>query len=218
MSGATSAAAESWVSRCRPGRSTRLRLFCFPYAGAGASIFRTWTEGLPADVEVCPIQLPGRGSRLMERPYSRLSPLVEALAEALVTYLDKPFAFFGHSLGTLVAFELARRLRKLYGVEAVRLLVSAGGAPQLLHRGSPVHALPREELLAELRRLNGTPVELLDHAELMEIMLPLLRADFAVYETYQYSAEPALDCPITAFGGLDDHRVTEHDLESWRSQ
>ncbi len=214
----TAAAVDSWILCRKPGLKTRLRLFCFPYAGAGALIFRTWSDGLPADVEVCPVQLPGRGTRLMERPFTHFSPLIEALAQALVPLLDKPFAFFGHSLGALVSFELVRRIRRQYGVHPVHLFVSAGRAPQIPHRGRPIHTLPDREFLMELRRLNGTPSELLGHEELMEIMLPVLRADFAVYETYRYSTEPPLNCPISAFGGLQDHEVSESDLEAWRAQ
>ena len=219
MSRSTTAAAfDSWISFRRPGPEARLRLFCFPYAGAGALIFRTWSDGLPADVEVRPVQLPGRGTRLMERPFTQLSLLIEALAQALVPFLDKPFAFFGHSLGALVSFELARRIRRQYGLYPVRLFVSAGRAPQIAQRGRPIHTLPEKEFLAELRQLNGTPSELLDHEELMEIMLPILRADFAVYETYVYSTEPPLKCPISAFGGLQDHSLSNSDLEAWRDQ
>jgi len=214
----TAAAFEPWISCRQLGPKTRLRLFCFPYAGAGALIFRTWSDGLPADVEVCPVQLPGRGTRLMERPFTQLSPLIEALAQALVPFLDKPFAFFGHSLGALVSFELARRVRRQYGVHPLRLFVSAGRAPQIPHRGPRIHTLPDKEFLMELRRLNGTPSELLGHEELMEIMLTVLRADFALYETYLYSTEPPLNCPITAFGGLQDHRVSDSDLEAWSAQ
>jgi medium-chain acyl-[acyl-carrier-protein] hydrolase len=154
----------------------------------------------------------------MERPFTQLSPLIEALAQALVPFLDKPFAFFGHSLGALVSFELARRVRRQYGVHPLRLFVSAGRAPQIPHRGPRIHTLPDKEFLMELRRLNGTPSELLGHEELMEIMLPVLRADFALYETYLYSTEPPLNCPITAFGGLQDHRVSDSDLEAWSAQ
>jgi surfactin synthase thioesterase subunit len=118
----------------------------------------------------------------------------------------------------LVSFELARRVRRQYGAHPVHLFVSAGRAPQVPHRGPPIHTLPEKEFLAELRRLNGTPSELLDHQELMEIMLPLLRADFAVYETYVYSSEPPLNCPISAFGGLQDDRVNDGELEAWRAQ
>jgi medium-chain acyl-[acyl-carrier-protein] hydrolase len=219
MTQSTSAAAfDSWISFRKPNPEARLCLFCFPYAGAGALTFRNWQDWLPTDVEVCPIQLPGRGTRMAERPFTQLPPLVEALATALRPLADKSFAFFGHSLGALVSFELARRIRGQYGVRPVRLLVSAGRAPQVLHRGPPIHGLPKNEFLAELRRLNGTPSELLDHEELMEILLPLLRAEFAIYETYVYSTEPPLNCPIAVFGGLEDRRVNNSELEAWRAQ
>jgi medium-chain acyl-[acyl-carrier-protein] hydrolase len=209
---------EFWTSFRKTGSAPRLRLFCFPYAGASAWIYRSWKTGLPADIEVCPVQLPGRGARSTELPFTRLSPLVEALAPALAPLLDKPFAFFGHSLGALVSFELARRIRRDYGVNPERLFVSASRAPQIPHRHSPIHTLPRDEFLAEVRRLNGTPAELLAHQEFMEIMLPLLRADFAIHETYEYSTEPPLDCPISAFGGLQDRRVSNNDLYEWHAQ
>lgn len=195
-----------------------MRLFCFPYAGGTPSVFRNWSDGLPTDVEVCPVQLPGRGTRLMEPPFSQLPPLIEALAEALLPLLDKPFALFGHSLGSLLSFELARRLRTNYGLRPVRLFVSAGLAPQIPHRGLPIHNLPEREFSAELRRLNGTPGELLNHKELMDIVLPSLRADFALYESYRYSSAPPLNCPISTYGGLSDRKVRHSDLERWRDQ
>ncbi len=209
---------DSWTSVRRTGPEPRLRLFCFPYAGASALIYRTWPEGLPSDVEVCPVQLPGRGARSTEPPFTRLSPLVEALAQALAPVLDVPFAFFGHSFGALVSFELARKLRRDCGVNPVHLFISASRAPQISRRGSPVHSLPDGEFLAEMRRLDGTPAELLENKEFMQIMLPLLRADFSVYETYKYLNEPVLDCPISAFGGLQDRRVSSVDLEAWHAQ
>jgi medium-chain acyl-[acyl-carrier-protein] hydrolase len=214
----TAAAFDSWSACRKPRPQARFRLFCFPYAGGGALIFRTWSDGLSADVEVCPIQLPGRGTRLMEPLFTQLSPLIQALAQALLPLLDKPFAFFGHSLGALVSFELARQLRRQYGVQPVRLFVSAGRAPQLPHRGLPVHTLPEGDFLAELRRLNGTPRAVLEHEELMQIALPVLRADFAVYETYVYSTELPLNYPISAFGGLRDRTMSQSDLEAWREQ
>jgi len=214
----TASALDSWIACRKPNPQARLRLFCFPYAGTGASIFRAWSDGLPADVEVCPVQFPGRGTRLMETPFTQLSPLVQALAQALVPLLDKPFAFFGHSLGALVGFELARHLRIQSGLQPVRLFVSADRAPQTPPRDRPIHALPEEEFLVELRRLNGIPGKVWEEADLMQIMLPVLRADFAVYETYVYSAEPPLSCPISIFGGLQDRRVSRGDLEAWRDQ
>ena len=209
---------DSWIIRRKPNPQARLRLFCFPYAGGGVSIFRVWPDGLPTDVEVCAVQIPGRGTRLMELPFTRLSPLIHALAEALSPFFDKPFAFFGHSLGALMSFELARRLRRQYGVQPVCLFISADRAPQIPNRDPLTYNLPEGEFLTELRRLKGTPGELLEDEELMQIMLPVLRADFAVYETYEYSTEPPLNCPISAFGGLQDQRVSRGDLEAWRDQ
>jgi medium-chain acyl-[acyl-carrier-protein] hydrolase len=220
MSQSTTAAATlgSWIAGHEPNPQARLRLFCFPYAGGSASMFRIWSNALPADVEACPIQLPGRSTRLMERPFTDLSSLIQVLAQALSSLLDKPFAIFGHSLGALMGFELARQLRRQYGVNPARLFISAGCAPQIPRPGSPIHTLPAKEFLAEVRRLNGIPKEVLEHDELMEIVIPLLRADFALYEAYVYSAEPPLNCPILAFGGLQDRKVTHRDLEAWRDQ
>ena len=209
---------DSWIAFHKPNPQARLRLFCFPYAGSSAAIFRTWPHHLPAYVEVCPIEFPGRGTRLMEAPFTQLTPLVHALAQVLGPLLNKPFALFGHSLGALVGFELARQLRRQFDVQPVRLLVSAAPAPQTPPRHRPIHAVPDGEFLEELRRLNGTPGEVLKHAELMRIMLPILRADFAVYETYAYSHESPFACGISSFGGVQDHRVNRDDLDGWREQ
>jgi medium-chain acyl-[acyl-carrier-protein] hydrolase len=155
---------------------------------------------------------------VLEEPFSRLAPLVQALADALAPLLDKPFAFFGHSLGALVGFELARQLRRQSGVQPFRLFVSADRAPQIPSRHRSIHALPEREFLFELRRLNGIPEKVLEDVDLMRIMLPVLRADFAIYETYEYSIEPPLNCVISSFGGLHDLRVSHADLEPWRDQ
>ena len=209
---------DSWIEGRKPNPQARLRLFCVPYAGGAASVFRNWSDGLPAEIEVCPVQLPGRGTRLMEPPFSQLSPLIGALAKALLPLLDKPFALFGHSLGSLVSFELARELGAKHQVRPVRLFVSAGPAPQIPHRGFPIHSLPEKDFSAELHRLNGTPQELLNDKELMEIVFPSLRADFALYEGYKYSSAAPLNCPISAYGGLSDQKVKHNDLEAWRDQ
>jgi medium-chain acyl-[acyl-carrier-protein] hydrolase len=210
--------ANSWIASSKRNPRARLRLFCFPYAGGAASIFRNWSDGLPADVEVCPIQFPGHGTRLLEPPFSRLSLLVDSLAEVLIPLLDRPFAFFGHSLGSLVSFELARRLRANHQITPVRLIASAGPAPQIPHRGRPIHHLPEREFSMELHRLSGTPNELLNNPELMDIVMPSLRADFALYESYRYSSELPLNCPISTFGGMNDEKVSHRDLEGWRDQ
>ncbi len=196
-----------------------MRLFCFPYAGGGAMIYQSWWRSLPPTVEVCPVQLPGRGARLRETPFTRLEPLVQETARGIAPYLDKPFAFFGHSMGALIGFELARRLRRSPSLRQPSLLfVSGSGAPQLGPLSRPLYALPKPELMEELRRLNGTPEEVLAHPELMELMLPIIRVDFEVCQTYAYTDEPPLGCPITAVGGLSDVEVRPEHVREWQRQ
>ncbi len=214
----TPSSADRWVIRPRPRPRARLRLFCFPYAGGGASIYRAWAGELPQEIEVCAVQLPGRETRLDEQPFDRLPPLVEALALSLEPHLNPPFAFFGHSMGALISFELARRLRALNRPAPAHLFVSGRIAPQLQRRRPPVHALPEPEFVEQVQRLNGTPDAVLQHKELRELVLPLLRADFAINETYGYSSEPPLACPISAFGGLEDDRATQEELAAWQLQ
>lgn len=207
-----------WVVRPKPNPQAKLRVFCFPYAGGGASVFRRWPLALPPAVEVCALELPGRGVRLREPAFTQLGPLVRSLARGVLPYLDTPFVFFGHSLGGLVGFELARELRRAERMLPLHLIVSAVGAPHVPQPGPRIHDLPDARLVEELRRLNGTPRELLGNAELMQMVLPTLRADLAVYERYAYREEPPLDCPITVFGGLHDRMVSRDRLEAWGDQ
>ncbi|MDZ7269879.1 MAG: thioesterase domain-containing protein [candidate division KSB1 bacterium] len=206
----------SWVVRPRPNPRAALRLFCFPYAGAGSIIFRSWPEQLPVSVETCLVELPGRGSRLREPLFTRLLPMIDAALPALLPYLDRPFAFFGHSMGALLSFELTRRLRRQADRLPSHLFVSGRAAPHLPDAMPALHKLPEAEFIAELRRLNGTPGEVLEHAELMQLLMPILRADFAVCETYVCEPGPPLACPITVFGGAEDPHVTRATLEPWR--
>ncbi len=207
-----------WVMGLPPSPQARLRLFGFPYAGGGASIFRLWPDGLPASIEVCPIQLPGRENRLREPPYIHMEPLVRALCQALQPYLNMPYAFFGHSMGALVSFELARTLVCQNGLGPVHLFVSGHAAPQIPPTTLCIHQLPEPEFIAELGRLNGTPSKVLQNVELMEFFLPALRADLAVNETYTYTSATRLDCPISAYGGLQDCVVGADGLAAWRDQ
>jgi medium-chain acyl-[acyl-carrier-protein] hydrolase len=209
---------KSWFICPKPSPRAKLRLFCFHYAGGGAASFRDWSDNLPSSVEVHFVELPGRGFRLAERAFVSLNPLIEAIANALHHNLDKPFAFFGHSMGGLICFELARLLRKKYALNPLHLFVSAHRAPQLRDLDPPIHNLPDPEFLAELRDLEGTPQAVLENVELMQLLLPTLRADFTIVETYNYIAEPPLDSSITAFGGLQDREVSYEELKAWQEQ
>jgi medium-chain acyl-[acyl-carrier-protein] hydrolase len=179
-------------------------------------LFQHWSRNLPSGVEVCPIQLPGRGKRWHEPPFTRLLPLVKAIAQGLLPYLDRPFAFYGHSMGAMISFELARLLRREGKPQPVHLFVSSSDAPHLGSTLQPIYDLPEPELMDELRRLNGTPKAAFEHPELMQLLLPLIRADFAVCQTYVYSDEPPLDCTISAFGGKQDPDVSRESLNQWR--
>lgn len=215
----TTAKNNPWILRSRPVPAPRLRLVCFPHAGGGAGIYRSWANDLPAEVEVCAIQLPGRETRLSETPFTRLGPLVEQLASAIDSVGDRPFVFFGFSMGALVGFELARLLRRRQRPLPGRLLVAARAAPQLPLRDPPIHAWPDAAFVAEVcRRYNGIPQPVLQEPELLQLLLPMLRADCAVIETYQYAAEEPLTIPITAFGGQDDTSVAPARLDAWREQ
>jgi medium-chain acyl-[acyl-carrier-protein] hydrolase len=206
-----------WLARAQPNPRARLRLFCFPYAGGSSVIFREWQNRLPVDIEVCPVQPPGRGGRLREAPFTRVGPLVAECARALSPYFDKPFAFFGHSKGAVVAFELARWLRRMGHSQPAIMFVSGRRAPQFSD-AEHTYDLPDEAFIAQLRDLNGTPKEVLEHPEMMELLLPLLRADFELIQTYVYTPEAPLACPIAAFGGLGDEETNGECLEAWREQ
>jgi len=208
----------AWVTCPKPNPQARLRLFCFPYAGGGSSIVRTWSDDLPPEIQVCPVQLPGRENRLMEPPFTQLSPLVQTIVQVLRPHLNVPFAFLGHRMAALVSFELARELRRQYVLSPVHLFVSGHRAPQIADPDLPIHQLPESAFMEELRYLNGTPEEVLQNGELMHLFVPILRADIAVCETYVYSTEDPLDCPISGFGGLQDCKVSPDDLVAWRDQ
>jgi surfactin synthase thioesterase subunit len=205
----------AWLILAKPNRKTRLRLFCFPYAGGGASIFRRWQENMPESIQICPIQLPGRENRITEPPFTRLSLLVDAMVEAFGPYFDVPFAFFGHSIGAKIAFELVRELRRKKGLELVHLFVS-GSRPPHIPEPRPLHLLPEHEFTKELRRFSGTPEAVMQSRDLMEMYLPILRADFSIDETYIYYEDNPLDCPISAFGGSEDKETNRQELDGWR--
>ena len=197
-------------------RSAELRLLCFPYAGAGPNVFRRWARLLPPSVEVCAVALPGRAFRLDERPRDRLGPLADELVGVLLELPAKPFAFFGHSFGGLLCYEVARRLHRLGAPLPAELFVSACPAPHLTPPEQDVHSLPDQAFKARLGELGGTPAPVLECPELMDLLLPVLRADLTAFETHAHEPGPPLPVRMTVLGGARDRLVDEGALDAWR--
>jgi thioester reductase-like protein len=193
-----------WLQCWRARPQAAVQLVCFHYAGGGASMFRTWPDALGPDIEVCAVQLPGREERIDEPTHDRLAPLLDALEQHLLPKLRRPCVYFGHSMGALVAFELARRQAARGGSGPAQLLLSGCPSPLARSAVERVHDLPEEAFREALRRHGGTPAAVLADEELMEVYSPLLRADFAVGETWHGGAGAPLDCPIAALAGDDD--------------
>lgn len=213
------APASPWFMRFRPNPMAVLRLLCFHHAGGGASAYRPWVGEVPADVELCAVQLPGRETRLRERPFTRIAALVPLIADEIQPLLDRPFALFGHSLGALVAFEVARELGRRGGPAPAHLFVAGRRAPMRPDRWSRMSHLPQATFVEEVRRRwDGIPAAVLDEPELLELLLPTLRADIAAVESYVYAPGAALDCPISCLGGMEDSAAGAVDLAAWRDE
>ena len=193
----------------------RCRLFCFPYAGGGAAVFRQWPDDLPSDVELCIPCLPGRDARVDEPPATAMAPLVAALAEEARPLLTLPYALFGHSMGAFIAFDLAQELSAM-GLRPAHLFASAQRGPSLPYPAQPIFALPDADFLAAVRaRYQAIPEQVLHQPDLLAVLLRTLRGDFTLVEDYRYRATGRLPCPVTAFGGRDDRQIARAQLEAW---
>ena len=204
-----------WLQVSNPNPATTARMFCFPFAGGGAQLFGRWHLSLPAEIEVCAVQLPGRETRMREAPITTAQGVVDALLPAMLPMLDKPFLLFGHSMGAILAYECAQRLEQEHALQAARLMVSARVAPHRTPPRAPLHNLPEAEFVEGLKTLNGTPPEVFENEELLSLITPMLRADFAVNEAYKYQHDAKLNCDLVAFGGLRDPETIREGLEDW---
>lgn len=212
----TQVAADRWMIYPEPAPDAPVRLICLPYAGGGASAYRSWPQTLPG-VEVAAVELPGHETRLGEPLHHTMAPLIPALADAVEPHLTKPYAVFGHSMGARIAFELVRELRRRATPAPLALFVSSCRAPHIPRVPSPpLAAMPDKIFAAMLRQINGTPPEVFDDPELLQTLLPVLRADFSLVDTYEYDDEPALPWPVYAFGGTDDPDAPEDALLAWQ--
>jgi medium-chain acyl-[acyl-carrier-protein] hydrolase len=193
-------------------------LLCFAHAGGGTAVYRGWRNQVPPALSVCPVLLPGRENRLHEARCTRLEQVIEALLTVMATLQDKPFAFYGHSLGALIAFEFARALRRCGMPGPERLFLSGMGAPQAPRRRRPMSELPAAELLDMLAALydGGVPAEILEEPDMMALEVNILRADLAIFDSYQYQPEGPLDCPISVGVGQEDASVSLVDARAWQ--
>jgi len=194
-----------------------VRLFCFPHAGGGGRFYNLWRQRLaPQVVEVCSIILPGRDGRLLEAPYTRMEPLVHDLVDALAPHLDRPFAFFGHSLGAAVAFETAHRLRQLGLPQPLCLFASGRRAPHSPVPGPFAHLLSDTDLVAEVLSLNGLPAKALHRPRALEALLPSLRADYQINDTYLPTVGLPLGLPVFAYAADGDPIAVPDDVAGWQ--
>lgn len=208
---------DKWISPRDRVTGAGVRLFCLPHAGAGATAYQTWKRDFPPFVEICAVRLPGRETRLSEKSFSDSHLLVNEMAEVLAGDCNMPYAIFGHSMGAVLAYELALSLRDKGLPQPETLFLSGRIAAHLEIRNKPLHELPLDSFLAELElRYGGLPRELLADREMLDFYLPILRTDLKLIETYRYHEREPLNCPIVVSAGSDDQSVWEEGLLAWK--
>jgi len=206
--------ASRWFIRPDPRPYADLRLVCLPYAGGSAAMYIPWASSLPDNVELVCAQPPGRASRMGEPAHASMEAMVADLSAAFVGLFDKPYLLFGHSLGSRVAYAFAHRCASSGLPGPARLIASGSRAPHVPSTRASIHDLPKDDFVAKLRELDGTPEEVLGNAELLDLLIPLLRADFRIADVYRAGPQP-LGCPITVLAGMDDHEVAQADVDAW---
>ncbi|MER6046939.1 alpha/beta fold hydrolase [Streptomyces sp. NPDC001793] len=210
----SSTATDLWVRRYHPAPAAGSRLMCFPHAGGSASFYFPVSTALSGSVEVLAMQYPGRQDRHGEPPIGSISVMADQLADALRPWTDRPFAFFGHSMGAVLAFETARRLEK-EGISPTMLFLSGRRAPSVFY-DETVHQRDDEGLIAELKKLSGTDARVLGDEEILRMVLPAIRSDYRAIETYRCEPGAKVACPVTVLTGDDDPRTTIEDARGWQ--
>jgi len=213
--GAAFVAESRWIRRVpRPGAG--LRLVCLPFAGGGASVFQPLARLLPERVEVLVVQPPGREDRSREAPPGDVAALARAVAIALRPYGGVPYALYGHCAGALLAYEVAHEMGRRFGMWPQRLLAGAQGAPHLPPDGEPLHRMDDRALLETVSARGGLPEAVAANPAFVEFLLPVLRADFALWERYEFRPRPPLPCPVTTVRGAEDTLVSPESAQAWR--
>ncbi|MEV6596758.1 alpha/beta fold hydrolase [Actinoplanes sp. NPDC051346] len=208
---------DRWLARPRPVPDPALRVIAIPHVGGGGAAFNVWRDQLPPGVELCAVRLPGRENRLSEPPVEDLETLLELLEPALRPVLDRPFVLVGHSSGSVIAFELARRLRARGAPQPAMLVVSAADAPRR-RKVADLHLLPQEALLRRVADFGGMAPAVLDDADLMAVFERIIRADYRITELARYVPEPPLDVPVTVIGGRHDPFVDRGAMADWAQE
>lgn len=207
---------DRWIVRPKVNNDAKIRLFCFPYAGSSAVVtYKFLVDSLPEEIEVCPVEFPGRGSRMAENLISDIDKAVQLIGAAIPGFLDKPYLFLGHSMGALVAFELSHYLKTNLNSQPLKLYLSAHRAPSIEKDGKMMHILKENEFLDELIKMNGLADEILEHRELLDLMLPVIKNDYKLCETYRFKSKNKLDIPFQIFGGSNDKDVSLEHLKAW---
>lgn len=205
----------NWITCPHPEPNAQVRLFCLPFAGGGASIYRPWGKLLGSEIEVCPIQLPGRENRFSETPIKQAQAMAQSLANQIQLYSNKPFFIYGHSMGALLAFELARALQE-NGMDMPQgIFLAAHRAAHLPRKREALYALPDDQFIDRLKRFGGFPQEVLDSKELLAFLMPTLKADFTLCDTYQFQSGTVLQCPLHLLAGNDDIEASPDVVEPW---
>lgn len=201
-----------FIPKIKPNAS--LRLICFPYAGGSSATYLSWQNDLNPDVELVVVQLPGRGIRLSEPPYTTMKEIVNALFLAAKQLNNKPFLFYGHSMGARVAYELTLMLARVHCRLPIHFIASGSVAPCISRTNEQTYHLPDNEFIAKVGALNGTPLDVLTNIEIMHLMLPALRADFKIIETYCNKSNFLIPTKVSVLAG-NQEEIEIADIEAW---
>lgn len=207
----------SWFFRPKANRKAKLRLFCFPYAGGTAQIYHSWPDLLPDEIEMIAIQYPGHIKSLQAKLFNRMSELVEAIYDQIKGCMDKPYAFFGHSMGAMITYDLAQYICTKKAPPPVHLFQAARRAPHIQSIQPALHSMSTAEIISVMRSFRMLPEEVINNEYILQLILPGIIADFEMVETWQYNPHSSpLPIPITAFCGVNDNQAAHNDMEEWR--
>ncbi len=200
------------IKRLDTMNGSELILLCFPYAGGGASVYYPWEKSMPDGTRVCPIHLPGREERILEKSYTDLAAVIEDVMNILGNY-NNDIVLYGHSMGAKIAYEVGKRLEA--EGKSVKLLIVSGSRPPHIAEPNPICYLEDHEFKRELARFEGTPKEILECEEILDFFLPMLRADFTMDELYKPKNRIRMRCPVLALGGEEDTEADAHEIAAW---